>query len=203
MDTNEVISALADGQLRDDELAHALETVCAERSALRTWHAYHLIGDVLRSRELAGGCAPQDFLAKLAPRLAQEPARPVPAMLPPLVPQAGRPAANDFRWKVVAGVASVAAFAAVGWTIVSPGTNGAGMGGQPQIAVLPPAQPQLASAPQEAAPATVLAGGAAGPMIRDPKLDELLAAHRQLGSASALQTPAGFLRNATFEGPSR
>jgi sigma-E factor negative regulatory protein RseA len=41
-------------------------------------------------------------------------------------------------------------------------------------------------------------------MIRDPRLDEMLAAHRQLGGgASALQTPAGFLRNATFEGPVR
>ncbi len=38
-------------------------------------------------------------------------------------------------------------------------------------------------------------------MIRDPRLDELLAAHRQLGnSTSALQMPAGFLRNATFAG---
>jgi sigma-E factor negative regulatory protein RseA len=40
-------------------------------------------------------------------------------------------------------------------------------------------------------------------MIRDPRLDELLAAHRQLGGASALQAPAGFLRNATFEAPAR
>jgi sigma-E factor negative regulatory protein RseA len=45
----------------------------------------------------------------------------------------------------------------------------------------------------------------AGPqvMIRDPRLDELLAAHKQFGGASALQMPAGFLRNATFEAPQR
>jgi sigma-E factor negative regulatory protein RseA len=30
-----------------------------------------------------------------------------------------------------------------------------------------------------------------------------MAAHRQFGGASALQMPAGFLRNATFEGPAR
>jgi sigma-E factor negative regulatory protein RseA len=30
-----------------------------------------------------------------------------------------------------------------------------------------------------------------------------MAAHRQFGSANALQTPAGFLRNATFEGSGR
>jgi sigma-E factor negative regulatory protein RseA len=36
-------------------------------------------------------------------------------------------------------------------------------------------------------------------MIRNPQLDALLAAHRQLGGVSALQMPAGFLRNTTFE----
>jgi sigma-E factor negative regulatory protein RseA len=38
-------------------------------------------------------------------------------------------------------------------------------------------------------------------MVRDARLEELLAAHRQLGSNSALQLPSGFLRNATFEAP--
>ena len=51
---------------------------------------------------------------------------------------------------------------------------------------------------------SVAGAGPAPVMIRDPRLDEMLAAHRQLGgSASALQTSAGFLRNATFEGPAR
>ncbi|OYU41868.1 MAG: anti-anti-sigma factor, partial [Burkholderiales bacterium PBB4] len=40
-------------------------------------------------------------------------------------------------------------------------------------------------------------------MIRDPHLAALLAAHKQFGGTSALQMPAGFLRNATFEGPAR
>jgi sigma-E factor negative regulatory protein RseA len=39
-------------------------------------------------------------------------------------------------------------------------------------------------------------------MIRDPRLDEFLAAHRQLGGA-ALVAPAGYLRNATFDAPGR
>jgi sigma-E factor negative regulatory protein RseA len=38
-------------------------------------------------------------------------------------------------------------------------------------------------------------------MIRDPQLDGFMAAHRQLGGASVL--PAGFVRNATLEGPAR
>ena len=35
-------------------------------------------------------------------------------------------------------------------------------------------------------------------MLRDPRLDELVAAHRHYHGANNLQMPAGFLRNATF-----
>jgi len=45
----------------------------------------------------------------------------------------------------------------------------------------------------------VLASGEPRVMLRDARLDALLAAHKQFGGASALQVPAGFLRNATFE----
>jgi sigma-E factor negative regulatory protein RseA len=76
--------------------------------------------------------------------------------------------------------------AAIGWTAAG------AFPGEAQEA-------QLAGAQHGAVPA----GGERGVMIRDPALDEFLAAHRQLGGASALQTPAGFLRNATFEGPTR
>jgi len=195
MDSNELISALADGQLRGEELARAVDAACTDRQALRTWHAYHVIGDVLRSGELGGVAPSARFMEKLAARLAQEQVeRPRPAQPLPVQPA---PAANDasFRWKLVAGVASVAAFAAVGWSVL--GVPGGASG---------PAQPQLASAmqpTQAGSPETVLARSGVGVMIRDPKLDELLAAHRQLAGASALQMPAGFLRSATFEGPSR
>ena len=36
-------------------------------------------------------------------------------------------------------------------------------------------------------------------VLRDPALDEMLAAHRQLGDVTALQAPAAGLHNATFE----
>ena len=93
-------------------------------------------------------------------------------------------AANDgnFRWKLVAGLASATAALAVGWSVLS--ATGAG----------PFAGPQLAAAPTGAPQAV---------MLRDPQLDELLAAHRQHGDATALQMPTGFLRNATFEVPGR
>jgi sigma-E factor negative regulatory protein RseA len=81
----------------------------------------------------------------------------------------------------------VAAVTAVGWNVWSSGNGVAG--------------PQLAAA-TTGTPATLTAASAT-PMIRDSRLDQLLAAHRQLGGATALGNTSGFLRNATFEGPAR
>jgi sigma-E factor negative regulatory protein RseA len=193
MQTHEMISALADGQLRGEAFAHGVEIAAGDPAALETWHTYHLIGDVLRSGEFTIGMVPEAFLGRVQSRLQQEPrtGATVAAAMSAVIPQV-RPeqpvAANDasFRWKVVAGFASLTAMAAIGWTMAM------GAAGKPQ-------ESQLAATQR----ATVLAGAGRGVMIRDPKLDEFLAAHRQLGGASALQMPSGFLRSATFDGPAR
>jgi sigma-E factor negative regulatory protein RseA len=144
------------------------------------------VGEVLRTGRAGTGVSQEAFLAKLRVRLQEEQAVAAPA--PRLVVvRSAQPAANDWLWKLAAGVASVAAVAAVGWNMWGGAASGS-------------AQPQLASAP--AAQPAVLEASAA-PMIRDPRLDKLLAAHRQLGGATALGTSSGFLRNATFEGPAR
>jgi sigma-E factor negative regulatory protein RseA len=187
MDNQEMISALADGQLRGEAFARGVQAVAADPRAREAWCAYHLVGEVLRTGRASGGTAPEEFLARFQQRLAAEPAHSRAIVVTRPVAPAGRAAANDWRWKLVAGVASVAAVTAVGWNVL--GTSGAGVG-----------QPQLAAAPA-AAPALVQASAA--PMLRDPRLDRLLAAHRQFGGGAALQTPSGFLRNATFEGPAR
>ncbi|MBG9387885.1 sigma-E factor negative regulatory protein [Caenimonas aquaedulcis] len=189
METRELISALADGQLRGEEFARGVEVVAADADAMASWHAYHLIGDVLRTGECSVSTQPAVFLSGLQARLADET---VPAMtgaavmaVPPAAMRAE--AANDtsFRWKLVAGFASVAAVAAVGWSLVAAPVN--------------PVQPQLAAIPAGA----VVANTERGAMIREARLDAFMAAHRELGGASALPTPAGFLRNATFEGSAR
>lgn len=184
MQTHELISALADGQLRDEAFARGVTLAATDPAAREAWQTYHLIGDVLRSGELAVGSSPSAFLERLQRRLQDEPlAAPEPAVF------ARRPeAANDasFRWKLVAGFASVAAVGAMAWSLV---------GGLPAR----PALPELAKAPA----GTVLTASERGVMIRNPQLDELLAAHRQLGGASALQMSTGFVRNATFEAAGR
>ena len=188
-ETQELISALADGQLQGEAFARALQAAAHDPQARQAWHTYHLIGDVLRSSDLAGRQAPERFLAKLQQRLGEEKQPVVALHYEALQASAVRrsEAANDasLRWKMAAGFASVAAVAAIGWNVMGSGA---------------PAGAQLASAP---GPAPVVAGAQGGPMIRDAHLDQLLAAHRQMAGAPALQTSAGFLRTATFEGPAR
>lgn len=189
MDNQELISALADGQVQGEAFARAVQ-VAAGRDGLRTWHAYHVIGESLRSGNApVAGAAPEAFLARLQQRLAQEPTpvlQPAPQLRPVQAPASA--SANDWGWKMVAGFASVAAVAAVGWNMW--GATGTGA-----------AQPQLAAAP--AGVIAVSSDPRANTMIRDPRLDQFLAAHRQYGGAGALQSSSGFLRNATFEGPAR
>lgn len=190
----EQLSALADGQLDGDAFAAALE-FASEEDGQATWQLYQLVGDVLRSPDLAQPADPA-FMARLRDQLALEsrPVRVAATMQTETVVSVPVQAANAsvFRWKMAAGFASLAAVAAIGWsalaTLQTPGASGA------QLAV---------ATDRTAAPVTpvVAVADADGQqvMIRDPRLDELLAAHKQFGSTSALQMPAGFLRNATFD----
>ncbi|MDO4723266.1 MAG: RseA family anti-sigma factor [Comamonadaceae bacterium] len=195
---------------------------------LLAWQHYQLIGQCLR-RPAEPAWAASDsalFLQRLRLRLAEQtpealthataqqasqapaPGQPSVQPLPPAVGAAPPEAANAavLRWKVAAGLASVAAVAAMGWHGFSL-LSGSGQGAQ-----------QLASAPaqrQEAAPAAALSTAAAsasastigaappagqGVLIRDPQLDELL--NRHYANTQALQQPAPFLRNASLAGSS-
>lgn len=204
--SREQVSALVDGCLQGEACAHALNAVLADAEAVQTWHAYQVVGDVLRSAELAPSRSDLAFLEKLERRLAQEPERPqAPVEVPAAAALAqdgaaragdsNRPGANDavFRWKMLAATACVALTGVVGmglWTQTGQRTET-----QMAAAVVAPKA--------QATTQLVTADSSIGTMVRDPRLDELMAAHRQLGGNSALQVPAGFLRNATYEGAGR
>lgn len=204
MQTSELMSALADGQLDGDDFAAVLQACRQDESAIANWNAYHLIGDVLRSPAPRVLGADMAFMARLNQRLAGEflvgagphsqaslaadAAADVVRVPAPEMSRHHGPAANDgdFRWKLVAGFASLAAVSAIAW-------NAAG------LLLAPASAPQLAQAPISAQ--QVVVASPQGPVVRDARLEELLAAHKQLGGTSALQEPSGFLRNATFETP--
>src|SRR5471030_2568146 len=69
-----ILSALADGDATDSEAARAFQAWRDDSEARASWHAYQLIGDVLRSEDLAAEpAADESFLVALRTRLAAEP----------------------------------------------------------------------------------------------------------------------------------
>ena len=202
----ELVSALADGKLRGEEFARTVDWVNESDEARRTWHTYHLVGDVLRSGESVVSAYDADFLQRLKLRLQQETLRSRPIVAPDLISNEqgmtrasvqndlNSSSANDsrFRWKLLAGLASLSTVAVMGWQMVGGWVD---LGAAPQLAQVP-----VQSVLPQAGSTQLGAGAAPQRMIRDPQLDALLAAHKQFGGTSALQGPAGFLRNATFDG---
>lgn len=202
LDELQWVSALADGQVQADALARVVASVGRSDRARAAWHSYHVIGEALRGNELGDCRGDQIFMTRMRSRLERVGAASADDALGPSLVTApvavvaavqARSSANDsvMPWKWVAVAATVAAVTLVGWNLLH---VGAAPGSGVQLAgSAGPAR--LASTPAATAEPQV--------MLRDPRLDELLAAHRQYGGASALQTPAGFLRNATFEQPVR
>lgn len=215
--SRERLSAFMDGQDADGDIASVFGVANQAEDSRECWQMYHLIGDVLRAPDLArygrdSGLA-ERVSATIAADVASQPKAPVVVAPQPQVEQdrayVERPAANDgvFRWKMVAGFASFAAVAAVGWGIVS--GAGSQLGAGPQLAQnQSPTQVQsqvlaVAAPVQTGASANDGDGSDAPVMLRDARLDELLAAHHQAAGMSGLGGASGFLRNATFEGHGR
>ena len=196
-DPRQTLCDLMDGRLQGEPLHQAISQACASDSrgdaARADWHAWHVAGDVLRSADLAACRHGAAFTACVMQRIGQEAQPPIAATaLPP-----AQPAANDRRWKLTAGLASFAAAAAIGWNFWSLSGSAAG----PQLAQTAPAAQvaaQAAAPVEAAAPAAYAVGTPQGTMLRDSRLDEFLAAHRQAAGASALGQTQGFLRNATL-----
>ncbi|APW45780.1 sigma-E factor negative regulatory protein [Rhodoferax antarcticus] len=194
---SEQVSALVDGQVRGDEFARTVAYLASTPQAQDTWDTYHLIGAAMRSSGATMRAHDPAFVARLRSKLAEETIETIAASAL-LIRAEGKKgikvvAANDPWWKRVVGLASVALVAVLAWQGVAL-LGSAGRSGDSAA--------QLAKAPAPtplAAPSTlVVADGTPGLIIRDPQLDALLAAHRQMGGATALQMPSGFMRNATF-----
>ncbi|WP_284334862.1 sigma-E factor negative regulatory protein [Comamonas sp. NoAH] len=190
----ELLSALVDGELHGQELEQAL--ACAESAeGCASWELYHLVGDVLRSPDLAHH-SQHNLLSGLREQLAKEPPLQLQSsqlqqvaagMAQSPVVALRDPAANSsvFRWKVAASFATVAAVAALGWNLMATTPVG-GQGAQ-------------LARNEGAMGVPVLVATENGDVLRDPRLDALLANHQQYASRASLQTPADFLRNASFE----
>ena len=214
VNTQELLSALVDGELTGPELEQAL-ALAEDAQGQANWQLYHLVGDVLRSPDLAHH-SQHDLLSGLRAQLAQEP--PLQALSEPVAETAAAETAAESvsapRVAVASGVLEqVQAQALASAQQRDPAANAsvfrwklaagfasiaavAAVGWQVLMVQAPTAiAPQLA---QTAAPNVVAVAAQDGKtvMLRDPNLDALLTLHEQYGTRPSLQVPAEFLRNA-------
>jgi sigma-E factor negative regulatory protein RseA len=181
VDLWQALSSLADGEADADEQGRCLGQ-WGNRSDLRErWHQYQVIGDVMRSAELARGAnGDAAFLQSFRDRLALEPPR---HEQPESRTRTAMP-----RW--MAPLAMAAGVAAVALTLNS----------------LWPASTtqrvELASTTSPLLPASAVVSSAQPPLkmvngqlIRDARLDRYLAAHRQGANGAALQMPGAVVRS--------
>jgi len=178
------LSSMADGEAGPDAQDRCLALWARDAQTRERWRNYQLIGDVMRSQELArDGSHDAVFVHALRARLVREPAvlRPAPAVALPGRRAWGVPMA------AVAGVAAVAGIVVV--------LRGAPDSGAPMVASQGSAGPVMAAttslAPQGPAAAQVVNGR----LIRDARLDRYFAAHRQSANGAALQMPGAVVRS--------
>ncbi len=192
-ETRRLLSALADGETDAAEFNRGLAAWSGADPRLRQcWHTYHLIGDVLRSEDLASAHEhDKRFLQRLRARLDEQPA----VLAPQPLPQVS--AARRRRpWLVPTAVAAgVLGLATVLVSSLVPSDDGAP---SPRLAVAPaPAAPVAAAA--GAAPAAVAAAAAppaeavppGGAVVRNAQLDRYLRAHRDYATALPGSLPGG------------
>jgi len=210
----ERLSALVDGELEANVVVQACTAWRDDAEHRSTWHAYQLIGDVLRSDDLASEPSRDvAFLSALRGRLAAEPIVLAPQ---PVEPAASTkhvvPGARTRGWTWVGASAAAAGFVAVAGVLVltrAPGVSPASQpGGAPEsLALSAPAAAQTTPVAVVPATNTVAAEPQAlvanGKLIRDARLDRYLAAHKQFAGTSALGVPSGFLRSATVDAAER
>jgi sigma-E factor negative regulatory protein RseA len=192
----EEISALIDGELGPEGVARACASWRGDALSRRSWHAYHLIGDVLRSDDLASQPSRDAaFLGRLRERLAAEPVVLAPAAVEVSPTLAGRRVIRHWR----AGAAVAAGFVAVAGVLVvmrSPAPQPV-----PDMARAPVAAPAIPVAVDSGVEQAAFVTD--GRVMRDARLDRYLAAHKQFAGTSALGVPSAFLRSATTDASKR
>lgn len=179
------LSELVDGQASKQALSEACDRWSADAAWRRQWHAYQLIGDVLRSEDLATTpLRDAEFLSALRQRLASEPI----VLAVKAQGQRGPNLAARWAWPMAAAASLVVV---VGGLLVLRGTLAE-----------PGAGPALAAASPPAGTLRVVAGER-GQVLRDARIDEYLQAHRATLAGSPAALPGGAMRNVELIVPAR
>ena len=195
----EWLSALGDGEVDADAAGRSCAMWQADVEARRDWHSWQLIGDVLRSDELASDAGHDAaFLAAFRARLAIEPVVLAPA---PLV----RAPSRQARWVLPSAIAAGLVLAVGTFSVLRPA--GAPELAGPAIALagsgasLADARPVVPSARDAGSiePVTMTSQE----VVRNPELNRYLSAHKQFAGTSALGVPSAYLRSATLDSRAR
>lgn len=207
----EQLSALVDGEVDGAASDAACAGWKADPEVRRTWHAWQLIGDVLRSEDLASSPGrDRRFVVALRARLAAEPVVLAPAPLRAQEQAApGREAVSPLRrssrrWMLPSAVAAGFVLVVGSFAVLRPGTGPESRA--PAVAIADAAAQaasplRQASIRESADPSSTVVVN--GKLIRDARLDRYLAAHKQFAGTSALGVPSAFLRSATVDAEPR
>ena len=220
------LSALMDGDAGADEAKALCEIWATDDQVRRQWHAYQLIGDTLRSDELAQAPAhDRQFLNRVSARLALEPAVLAPQSSSASEHDAAGAHARRKRWATPMTVAAGFLLAAGSLFVLKDNGVWNQAGGERQLAQAKPSQTTV-TAPTSAVGVAVTArapdvmtasagmnsqqtGGAKasqstsypanGRVLRDARLERYLQAHREFAAGTGLGLSTGYLRNASFD----
>lgn len=205
-DPNEMLSRLLDGDVSAQDVEDSCRQWQRDEQARATWHRYQMIGDVLRSDELASHAARDArFLAGLRTRLAAEPVPLAPAPLEPrTLPATRQSRVSTRRWLVPAAMAAGFMVVGVAVVVLRPSGNGFDALQREQMAATAPADGsglrRDRNVSQPAPGQTLVINGQ---LIRDARLDAYFEAHRGAVGAMPSATPGGALRSVEILVPER
>jgi sigma-E factor negative regulatory protein RseA len=184
----ERLSAFVDGELFGEEHLNVFFSDLGAEDRV-AWSSYHLIGDALRSDDLAVHPAKSGaFLGSFAARLEKE---------PHLLAPAAKPAAASLlalRRRIVPAFAVAAAAATLTWIVVPQMQGVPGGAGVAQVASVQPrtdSMQRVAMVPGAAQPVAQDAN-----IIRDASLDQYLEAHQQFAQQPVMPGSMPLIRAA-------
>lgn len=196
----ERLSALADGELDQAGSTASCSAWTRDTQLRADWHAWHLIGDVLRSEDLASDPRhDRAFCAELRSRLQAEPVVLAPASALARSPRRGdERQVRRGRWTTAGAIAAGLVLAVGTFAVVRPGDS-------PRTERIAQADTPAATAAAPAAevdsqPVAIVADSK---IMRDAQLERYLEAHKQFAGTSALGVPSSFLRSATVDSAAR
>jgi sigma-E factor negative regulatory protein RseA len=194
-DLREQLSSLIDGELDAADRARCLDRLCRDEAASTEWAAWHLVGDALRSSDVAALHAP-GFVSDLAHRLADEP-----TILAPPVRGSRVRLIRRFAMPGAAAAAAVAVLAVVALPMLREAEPGRVEVARVQGASQPagPMIPVVASVSQAAVP----------PLLRRPspvdgeRFDVYLSAHGQMSGPIGMPRTSQYLRQGGIDAAPR